>query len=167
MLNNDDIDKCRAYIDEYLDKTKKKGRFTRSGNSVLDYMIDSKLSPLDDVEIIVAGDIGNLSDVQDTDLASLIGNILDNAIEAETQVAEKRIELLFNSHNEMRMIICKNTVNGSVLKNNKELCSTKNSSHHGYGSRIISEIVKKYNGFVRYFEEDGMFGIQVMLPSKR
>ena len=64
---------------------------------LLDYLIASKLSSLKDTEIIISGSVGDLSDIKDKDLACLVGNILDNAVEAIESVkrSQKRIELLF------------------------------------------------------------------------
>ena len=40
------------------------------------------------------------------------------------------------------------------------------TSHHGYGTGIVAEIVQKYSGMVEYFESGGMFGVQIMLPEE-
>ena len=95
----------------------------------------------------------------------MIGNILDNAIEAIAPLERKKIELLFLKQNSNRVIICKNTIAESVLVKNKDLHSTKKvDGSHGYGHIIINKIVEDYHGMVDYYEEDGMFGVQVVLP---
>lgn len=78
---------------------------------------------------------------------------------------KKRIELMFLRQNSNRVIICKNTIEKSVLQNNKELRTTKKSrDSHGYGTKIIAKIVSDYHGIIDYFEEFDMFGIQIILP---
>lgn len=164
FIDDGKIEDCQIYISEYIDQSSSKNKLSKSGNHVIDYIIDTKLSPIKNTEIIVAGNIGDLSDIKDTDLASLIGNILDNAIEAEEKVENKRIELLLNNYENTRIIVCKNNISSSVLKRNSELRSTKASSNHGYGHCIVSDIVKKYNGQLQYFEENNMFGVQIVIP---
>ena len=164
MIDEGEFDECRKYVDEYLVKNKTHNGFSRSGNSVIDYMIDAKFANLSDFQIIVTGSPKILSDIQDTDLASLMGNILDNAIEAQEEVKNKYIELSFSQHNNDRIIVCKNSIETSVLQHNKELKTTKKSHGHGYGSIIIADVVKKYNGLIQYFEEDKIFGIQIIIP---
>ena len=164
MIDDGNTPECRKYIEEYLSDVQKGKKFSRSGNTVIDYLLDSKLSPLENTQIIVTGSVGSLSDIRDTDLASLIGNILDNAVEAQKNVQIKRIELHFVNQNDNRMIICKNAVEKSVLKENRNLISTKSGSGHGYGHQIVAEIVKKYNGLLSYFEESDLFGVQIVLP---
>ncbi len=164
MIDEGKFEECRKYVDEYLVKNKTRNGFSSSGNSVIDYLIDAKFANLSNIQIIVTGSPTILSDIQDTDLASLMGNILDNAIEAQEKVENKYIELSFSQHNNDRIIVCKNSIETSVLQYNKELKTTKKSHGHGYGSIIIADVVKKYNGLIQYFEEDKIFGIQIIIP---
>lgn len=165
-LQNKDMPACEEYIEQIMPSVESMGNLIRSNNSVLDYLINSKLSGLKETQIIISGVVGNFDDIEDTDLASVIGNVLDNAVEAQENVTgTKRIELLFRMKNENRVIICKNTVSESVLQNNKELRSTKKSREdHGLGHKIVETILQKYDGWVDYFENDDMFGVQIMLP---
>ena len=167
-LEDGKIDECKEYVEQISGATATLGGIIASGNTVLDYIINSKLSPLTDTKVIISGSIGDLSDIRDIDLTALIGNILDNAIEALKRVkktSDKRLELLFMRQNSNRIIICKNTAEHSVLDKNPELQSSKeNAQSHGYGTKIITKIASDYNGMVDFFEEFGMFGVQVILP---
>lgn len=123
------------------------------------------MGSLNDTQVVISGSIGDLSDIKETDLACLLGNIIDNAVDATRQAKEKRIELFFMRQNSNRIIICKNTTNNSVLQGNRELRSTKHDGHsHGYGTKIIKKIASDYNGMVEFFEDIDMFGVQVLLP---
>lgn len=164
-LEQDESEACKTYIQSLLPQVDQMGKLIRSDNTILDYLINSKLCALKNTRVIISGSIGDLSDIRDADLACLMGNILDNAIEAVEQVEEKRIELLFSKQNSNRIIICKNTVKESVLKNNKDLRTTKKSGDsHGWGHQIVEKIVSDYHGMIDYFEEFGMFGVQIILP---
>lgn len=168
FLEQEEPKKCQEYISSLLPEVDQIGKLVRSNNAVLDYLINSKLCALKDTRIVISGSIGDLSDIRDVDLACLIGNILDNAIEALSNVSEKRIELLFTVQNDNRVIICKNTINESVLKNNRKLKSTKTyGDSHGWGHQIVAKIVSDYHGMVDYFEEFGMFGVQIILPNNK
>lgn len=156
---------CQTYIQSLLPQVDQMGKLIRSDNTILDYLINSKLCALKNTRVVISGSIGDLSDIRDADLACLMGNILDNAIEAVAQVEEKRIELLFSKQNANRIIICKNTIKESVLENNRELRTTKRSGgSHGWGHQIVEKIVSDYHGMIDYFEEFGMFGVQIILP---
>ena len=168
LIDSEEKEKCKKYVRELSLSNGFNTSLIYSENKVLDYLINAKLGNIKDTKIIISGSIGDLSDINDTDLVCLMGNILDNAIEAVDKikrVSEKRIELLFLRQNSNRIIICKNTVDVSVLSANSELISTKSDKQsHGLGTKIIAKIVNDYGGMVDYFEEFDMFGIQVVLP---
>ena len=167
-LEDNKISECKQYVCELIPNVENIGKLIKSQNSALDYLINSKLTSLNDTEIVVSGAIGDLTDIKESDLVCLIGNILDNAVEALQGIQNnrnKRIELLFMKQNSNRIFICKNTIEKSVLENNRELQTTKKSKDtHGLGTKIIAKIVSDYNGMVDYFEEFDMFGVQVILP---
>ena len=165
QLENGDTEGCKSYLENLMPTVERMGKIIRSDNKTLDYIINSKLGGLKDTEIIVSGTIGDLSDINELDLACLFGNILDNAVEAIRDTYEKRIELLFFRQNSNRIIICKNTVKSSVLESNRELSTTKKSKDmHGYGTKIVEKIVRDHHGMIDYFEEFNMFGVQIVLP---
>ena len=157
---------CKEYINQIYATVENMGNLIRSGNSIIDYLINSKLSGVENVNVIISGYVGDYDDIEDVDLASIIGNILDNAVEAQKHVdSEKSIMLHFCQNKSNRVIICKNTIAVSVLKNNKNLESTKESPElHGLGHQIVETTVEKYHGWIDYFEEDDLFGVQIILP---
>lgn len=165
-LNDGDIVSCQKYLSQLSGTIESMGNMIQSENSVIDYLINTKLSTLDNVEVLISGYVGNYADIEDVDLACILGNILDNAIEAQDHVVSaKRIELLFLRKNSNRIIICKNTIKESVLQKNRRLKTTKEAPElHGMGHQIVESTVKKYNGLIDYFEKDDMFGVQIVLP---
>ena len=165
-LDDGNVESCKKYLSELNQTVDSMGNLIKSGNSVIDYIINTKLSHLDGVRVLISGYVDNYSDIDDVDLACILGNVIDNAIEAQESVKTmKRIELSFLKKNSNRIIICKNTVSGSVLKNNKQLRTTKKCrDSHGLGHQIVEETVKKYDGIVDYFEEEDVFGVQIILP---
>lgn len=167
-ISSKDYDGCSDYINNLIETVQNFGNIIKTDNAVIDYIINSKLSSRKDgIKTVVSGYVGNYSDIDDIDLACILGNIIDNAIEAEMTVTEsaRRIELHFLTQNQNRVIVCKNTIEESVMKSNPELKSTKGDSQmHGFGHKIVEETVEKYYGFVNYFEKDDMFCVQIVLP---
>lgn len=164
-LDNGEIDKCEQYVDELLPTINYTNRLISTENTVLDYLINTKLGALKDTEIYISETIVDLSDIREVDLACMMGNVFDNAIDAIKNLEDKRIELIFNFINANRVIICRNTIEKSVLEHNKELKSTKPGRNGtGLGHKIIEKVVKDYGGMVGYFEENGMFGVEIILP---
>lgn len=165
QLDDAQYDECQKYVKTLLPNVERMGSLVRSDNAVIDYLINSKLAPLKDknTEVIVSGIVSDFSDIQDTDLVCIVGNILDNAIEAVDKLPERRIELHFMKQNASRMIICRNTIAESVLEKNSDLKSTKkDSADHGLGHKIVERTAKQYGGIVDYSESNGMFCVQIM-----
>ena len=165
-LEKGETDACIEYINDLSQTVESMGDLIRSGNSVIDYLINSKLSDLEGVQVLITGCVGNFKDIKDPDMVCILGNILDNAVEAVKNVSgSKRIELYFSKINQNRLMLCKNSVDAPVLDKNKELKTTKKDKmQHGFGHQIIEATAEKYGGFVGYFDDDGMFGVQVSIP---
>ena len=165
-LEQGDTNACFDYIDSIHQTVESMGTLIRSGNSVIDYMINSKLSNLEGVQVLISGYVGNFNDISDADMVCILGNILDNAVEALPSSSKtQRIELYFSKVKRNRLIICKNSVSAPVLQNNKKLLSTKpHAEAHGLGHQIVETTVKKYGGLVGYFEEDELFGVEISIP---
>ncbi len=167
-LDSNKFDECKQYVDLLIPQTENMGKLIQSDNTILDYLINSRLCSLENTQIIVSGVVGDLSDISDGDLVSIFGNIIDNAVEAVKGLTEKRIELLFNRHEDNRIIVCKNTIENSVLQNNSELKTTKKDyASHGLGHIIVEETVHKLGGMIEYSEDSDMFVVQIILPIKK
>lgn len=90
--------------------------------------------------------------VGNQDICNLFGNLLDNAIEANTGNHDRPyLELLVEGDRESLDIVCRNSLYRSVeVLDNRLPLTGKNRREHGYGGRIMREIAEKYKGEVRY-----------------
>lgn len=134
---------------------------------MLDYVITSKMQSVSDATCLVSGVFADFSDVDDIDLAVLVGNLMDNAIDAISKLdrKEKLIEVNLSVKGGYQNIIIKNDVDGPVMDNNKYLFTTKEDKRsHGFGLKSVKSITEKYNGICEFYEEDGKFCAQVALP---
>ena len=115
------------------------------------------------------GDGKQLSFVNQFDLYSLFGNILDNAIEAADGVggqSKKLISVTVEERSGFIAISEKNYFSGKLNIADGELRTTKADEKglHGYGVRSIKLITQKYGGNVRVSAKDDIFTITVFLP---
>ena len=102
--------------------------------------------------------------IQGADLGVLLGNLLDNAIEACQEFqGEKKIRLLMEYQNSGVVIHCENPCNEDT-----ETLQTKKKDkiNHGFGMGSIAQIVKKYDGFWEYQMKSGLFKVTVNLWEK-
>ena len=102
------------------------------------------------------------------DIYSLLGNALDNAIEAAGQVAdpERRcIHLRAARQGNMVSVFVENLYDGSVtFENGLPQTSKADKRYHGFGMKSIRMIVEKYQGALDVQARDGAFVLSILLP---
>ena len=106
--------------------------------------------------------------IRDHDLTSLMNNLIDNAIEAAAvSGSEAPIQLEAKQTGNYLFIHVINPVSPGVEESEllKLKTSKKKAGLHGYGTKIIGKIVRKYDGSVRYSVKDGLFTADVMLAA--
>lgn len=111
-----------------------------------------------------------ISDIKNTDIVSIVGNMCDNAIEyLRKQPENKRKMTLDISYKKSYIVItCKNKISESILSLNPNLATTKKDKvSHGKGIGIILDCVKKYNGELRYYERDNYLYVSAIIHSNR
>ena len=146
--------------------------YVNTRNTIVNAIINSKLSYASTIGIKVSClSVNDFTGIEDTDLCSLLSNMLDNAI-ASCELLEDKSEgeLLIEincEENSFYSFIVKNTIKESVLDKNPKLNTTKMSKdEHGFGTRIIREIAQKYEGRVDFYEEYDKFCCQINLIAK-
>lgn len=101
------------------------------------------------------------------DLCSLLSNLLDNAIEAAAAsgCAEPAVRLTIRPKQAYLFIHQENSVSAAVPTDQLLSLKTtkKNRELHGFGTKIISRVVDKYSGSIKYAMKDGSFVTDVML----
>lgn len=100
------------------------------------------------------------------DLSIMLSNLLDNAIEAcEKNPSNAQILLTISEEAGYYRLVVRNTIATSVLKKNQELKTEKaNKKLHGWGLRSVTDLVSKRNGLIDFYEKEGMFYVDILLP---
>lgn len=96
--------------------------------------------------------IGEIS-LTDTEICALFGNLLDNAIEACEKIEGKNkwIEICITKKANMLYIMISNSVEDGLSLKKDELITQKHDKElHGYGIKIVRNVVRKHNGDFEY-----------------
>ena len=106
-----------------------------------------------------------------SDVYSLFGNALDNAIEAVVKLKDKSqrvIGLKVCAVGDMTSINVKNFYDGKIEFNKEGIPdSTKlDKSFHGFGLKSIAMIVEKYGGSLSIVAHDDIFNLNILLPGQ-
>ena len=143
----------------------------KTGNVNIDALIQDKLIYCNSVGIeftsLVDGDA--FKDMATSDVYFLLTNIIDNAIEATEAIEEKEhrvISLTASRKQGLLMIEETNYYHGELSFNNDGSIKTtkqENKKYHGFGTKSIAYIVKKYDGKMHYETEDGIFKLKIAI----
>ncbi|MDE7247795.1 MAG: GHKL domain-containing protein [Lachnospiraceae bacterium] len=139
----------------------------RTGNVRIDAVLNSKLAVAKarGIRVNAKATVPEQLRMKEVDLCVIIGNLLDNAMEAcdklekEKQFIRVYIEIL----KEQLYIYVSNSMADNVRKSGGQYLSTKRGSH-GFGLMRIDRVVKKYNGYLNRQHEEGVFATEIMLP---
>ena len=102
--------------------------------------------------------------LSDADAVVLLGNLLENAVEAciHQRTKEKFVCLRIKKLQGMLIITLDNSYSGNICKEGEEFISSKNGQK-GIGTASIKKIVSKYNGILKFDYENNLFHASVML----
>lgn len=136
-------------------------------NAVLNVEIEKAKSYGIPVKLSITNDLKMFKN--SSDIISLIGNILDNAISylSKNKVKNNEINFSIGYEGSYSVIKCRNNILDSVLFNNPSLkTDKKDKDNHGKGITIINSIAHKYNGDVIIKERNKEFIITVILDNR-
>ncbi len=141
----------------------------KTGNVMVDAILNSKLSLIQSHQINLHAKAVVPSDlkISEIDLCTVIGNLLDNAMEAclkQEQDSERFVRVYIGILKKQLYISVQNSSGQQIKKSGKTYISTKNSERHGFGLKRIDRIVAKYDGYINHQNEEGIFATEVLLP---
>lgn len=141
----------------------------KTGNVMVDAILNSKLSLIQSHQINLHAKAVVPSDlkISEIDLCTVIGNLLDNAMEAclkQEQDSERFVRVYIGILKKQLYISVQNSSGQQIKKSGKTYISTKNSESHGFGLKRIDRIVAKYDGYINRQNEEGIFATEVLLP---
>ena len=161
---NREYEEIDRYLDMLDDDLTNVETVLKTGNRMADAILNSKLSLAAQRDIQVKADakIPVSLTVSELDLCIVIGNLLDNAIEAcmELPPEERLIRIYMEMKGNYLYIALTNTAAG---KKRKSFRSNKGEGH-GFGIVRADDIVKKYGGYITRASEDEAFSTEVLLP---
>lgn len=163
-----EYEQAQKYLDMLAEDLTSVDTVIKTGNVMVDAILNSKLTLMRDHEImvdvtaIVPQEVGILG----VDLSVLIGNLLDNAMEACMRVEKKEdrfIRIYVDIIKKQLYISVINSMEGPVRRSGAQYLSTKQGLH-GFGILRIDSIVSKYHGYINRQSEQGVFATEVTLP---
>lgn len=161
------IKRLENYLHELTEDYNQVDISLKTGNAMLDAILNSKLSILKAKEIRVdaTASVPELLPVSDVDLSVMIGNLLDNSLEACLKLPpqDRFVRVYIAKVKENLYLYVMNSADGSYRKGLGRYLSTK-AADHGYGLRRIDKVIRKYNGRCNRQDEGNVFATEILLP---
>lgn len=162
-------EELRQYLWKLNDDLTSVDTVLKTGNVMVDAILNSKLSLIKakNIAIHAKATVPAELHISEIDLCAIIGNLLDNAMEAclRQKEGEERFIRVYIGLLKKQLYICvTNSVGGEIRKSGKSYLSVKGSQEHGFGLVRIDRLAEKYNGYVNRQNEEGAFATEVMLP---
>ena len=154
------------YLEELTDVCNKTKEYAHSGNIAIDSIINYKLQKSDENHIKVITDIIVPMElvIPTFDIAAILGNLLDNAIEAVTYVEERWIDIRVRYTKGRLIIEINNSYDGTLLRTSGGIMSRKaDKENHGMGITSVEMTLKKYDGVLQITTNDVKFTAKVLM----
>lgn len=154
-----EFDKAGSYLKKMMENGNIGGSDDVTGNHAVDALLYNKKKKAEEHSIRWVADMqipANCT-VNEFDLCVLLGNLLDNAIRACTEITDveyRFVDMQFQQIKKCLLLVVKN---GTVVKDIKEI-------KQGTGLFNIYETVRKYDGTVSVKVENHVFEISVLIP---
>ncbi len=139
----------------------------KTNNEVLDVLLmEKQLYCINKgIRLTYLGDGSLLRNISTTDLYTIFGNALDNAIEAVTDIDKKVIDISLEEYNGLALVSISNYCKGNLKMENGIPNTTKgDKNYHGFGISSIKAVVKKYRGIMNINVKDNIFRLTLLLP---
>jgi len=165
------IDDIANYLNDLIGDIDIQDTYSETGNLAFDSIINYKLKSAkeQDIKLDINLFIPKMLNIEIIDVVTILGNLLDNALDSVAKVDEKIVKLNIKFEKNGLFIKIDNSFNGEVKYKNemteskKQLVSLKNSNKHGYGLKNINQSVDKYNGHIEITHTDNIFTVGIAL----
>lgn len=168
-IENDDKESAIRNLNKIIHNCSNAENVSNSGNDTVDAIINFKYTAAREygIDFRLKVFIPNELPIEQCDIGVVLGNALDNAIEAvrKCESSEKTVEISMGVKKEAWIIVIKNPYENEIKRDrNGRILSTKTTEYRrGYGLKSIERIVEQYQGEVIIDTENGKFSLTMVL----
>lgn len=165
---------AKNYIEaaEYMDKFTENEIFENVGALCKNFAVDSilkhymSIAMKNNIEFKFNINIPENINIDNIDLSIVIGNCIENAIEACNNIKDKSKKYI-NINAEIKgfqlIVKIKNSFNGQVIKEDNVIKTSKIGEGHGIGLSNIRNVTEKYNGYLNIKYNDNEFEVNIIM----
>lgn len=149
ISNMTDDSGIKGYISKLYKTVNQYSNIAISGNKALDIIISKYNTLCENKSIAISFSVktANLSDIDNTDLSTILNNALDNAVQSAERSKCKNISVDIYTKELFEIIKIQNSCDLAPISANKNLFTSKKDKNlHGFGTESIKRTLKKYDG---------------------
>jgi len=171
FIANDMSGEAKSYLSGLIANITHNEIYSNTKNIAFDSIINYKLNNAMhenirlDLRLLVPPKLS----IDIADIVTIIGNLLDNALEAVSRVEDKAIKLDIEYSRDSLFIQIENTFDGVVRyseetdEDEKHILTRKGGCEHGYGLINIRKSIEKYNGHIDITHDERTFSVVILL----
>ncbi len=136
-----------------------------TSNNIFNTILNSKIQTAESkgIESNISVLVPRQMNLDYSETGLLVGNLLDNAIEACEKAHPPNRKITINIAYKERMLILKITNSKEAVPAVLDKSSKADSQSHGIGIYSVKEVVKKYNGMIEFEDKGNTFEVSVIL----
>ena len=169
LLQKKDWEEANRYLSSMQDFMANPSEYITTGNDTMDSLLNYKLQRANDVLNTVEARV-NIPEkliLHSFDLNVVLGNLLDNAVEAASQTEEKKLKIAIKLEKGILFINIRNSCQGISNGKMQRLETTKeDASNHGIGLSNVRRIIEKYHGDMDLICENGNMETDIIMYIK-
>lgn len=165
QLQKDNTEAALAQLSRLASSCDGKKEYVHSGNTVVDVLLNYKLQHMDceKTALTINTLLPSQLNILDSDMALILGNLLDNALEALV-LADEPILSIDIRYTKGCLVICiRNSFDGNLLAAEEHLVSRKENKTCHPGSESIKNTLEKYDGLLELTQENNVLTAEALL----
>ncbi len=162
-----DFAELKIYIQQLTNELNQVDMIIQTGNTMIDALVNTKLTRAEQqsVQLYATAIAPPKLPIENVDLAIILGNLLNNAVEATTRNEQKQTEQFIRVYiAPMKDNLYINVTNTMKRNPQPSFLSLKAPNRQGYGIKRIDQAVEKYSGIINRQWEDGVFATEITIP---
>lgn len=169
LLEQEKYNKAMEYLDDLQEPVRELAETVYTGDEAVDYLLNSRASIAlrEQISLKIQVEFPRHTNLRSADLCAILGNLLDNALEAAGKVAspkERQVSLVIRRIHQMLVIKVENSFAEVQKGADGELKTTKTDGGlHGWGLKSVRVAAEKYEGILQTSCEGDRFRAVVTL----
>ena len=162
MVQNGEIEKVSDFLEKESDAFMHRSEYIRTGNDTVDIVINTKLAVAKEKGILytVNAVMPAEFDFDDIEFATVLGNLLDNALEASEKEVDPYIDIEITTVQAFLIIKIVNKCTNPPVNNES---TKKEKQYHGIGLKSVEQIIEDHEGDFNLSFADGQAIAKIMI----